>query len=56
MDAGRDTIEKPDVMDLLAAHLPLSLLVDLALVPHLRSQDVYEWEAGDATWLPAGSR
>jgi hypothetical protein len=36
--------------DLLAAGIPLSLLIDLATV--VDSREVYETEAGAADWLP----
>ena len=41
------------VMALLRAHLPLSLLVDLALAPQVSSDEVFRIEAGEATWLRA---
>lgn len=53
---GLDMDEGSGVMELLRAHLPLSLLVDLALVPHLQSHDLYATEAGEASWLPVGAR
>lgn len=56
MDAELDMVDRSAVMGLLRAHLPLSLLVDLALVPHLHSQDLYAAEPGDASWLPVGAR
>ena len=38
------------VMDLLHDHLPLTLLLDLAL--GVRSDEVYGAEPGDLSWLP----
>lgn len=38
------------VMDLLHDHLPLTLLLDLAL--GVRSDEVYLAEPGDLSWLP----
>ena len=49
-------LDQPDpavlpVMALLRAHLPLSLLVDLALAPQVSSGEVFHLEAGEASWL-----
>jgi hypothetical protein len=38
------------VMDLLHDHLPITLLLDLALGVH--SDEVYVAEPGDLSWLP----
>jgi len=38
-------------MDLLHDHLPLTLLLDLAL--GVRSDEVYVAEPGDLSWLPS---
>jgi hypothetical protein len=43
--------EKPDVMSWLAAGVPVSLLMDLA-VP-LNSREILSVEGGDAGWLRA---
>ena len=56
MDADPCPAGGTAVMDLLRAHLPLSLLVDLALVPDVASHELYEAEAGEHDWLPAGAR
>lgn len=40
----------PPVMDLLHDHLPLTLLLDLAL--GVRSAEVFLAEPADLTWLP----
>jgi hypothetical protein len=37
--------------DLLCAHVPLTLLIDLATT--VDSRDIYAAEPGDADWLPA---
>ena len=41
-----------DAMDLLAAGIPLTLLLDLATPVH--SAEIYALEAGAADWLYAG--
>jgi hypothetical protein len=43
--------ETPAVLDLLAAHVPLSLLIDLTTP--VDSRDVYDHEPETADWLPA---
>jgi hypothetical protein len=43
--------EQTDVMGLLAAGVPVSLLMDLA-VP-VNSQEILSTEGGDAAWLSA---
>ena len=40
------------VMQLLAAGLPLTLLVDLALGDRVRSQEVYATEPPQRAWVP----
>ena len=43
--------EGSEVMGLLQAHLPLTLLLDLAF--GVRSSEVYAAEHADLSWLPA---
>jgi hypothetical protein len=38
-------------MDLLEAHIPLTLLLDLAGMPLVSSQEILAAEGGDADWL-----
>ena len=56
MDRGPIVLEPSPVMAALEAHLPLTLLVDLALGDELSSAEVLETEPGDADWLPADHR
>jgi hypothetical protein len=47
-----EPIEPPSAAaDLLCAHVPLTLLIDL--VTTVDSHDIYAAEPGDADWLPA---
>ena len=41
----------PGVMELLAAGIPLSLLIDLVDAGGPQSQDLVDHEVGDASWL-----
>lgn len=56
MTAAADTlVARPDdgtsmAMRLLSAHVPLTLLLDLAL-PEPRSSELYRTETGDHSWL-----
>jgi hypothetical protein len=43
--------EDRDVLELLAEHVPLSLLLDLVALPVGGSQAIYEEEVADLTWL-----
>jgi hypothetical protein len=49
---GTDPAASP-VMDMLSHHLPLTLLLDLAL--GVRSREVYDAEPPDLSWLSAGA-
>lgn len=46
-------INETDVMEMLAAGVPVTLLIDLAARTPLDSQEIYEVEGGDAGWLAA---
>lgn len=39
------------MLDLLAGHVPLSLLLDLVALPPGGSQSIYRGEVADLTWL-----
>ena len=41
------------VMELLAAGIPVTLLIDLAARTPLESHEIYAIEGGDAGWLAA---
>ena len=43
--------EDREVLELLADHVPLSLLLDLVALPVGGSQAIYEEEVADLTWL-----
>ena len=51
MDARLPAGAPEPVMAALRSHLPLTLLVDLALGRGLRSEEVFAAEPGDASWL-----
>ena len=51
-EPGPDPAASP-VMTMLSHHLPLTLLLDLAL--GVRSSEVYEAEPPDLAWLSAGA-
>ncbi|MEP7055264.1 MAG: hypothetical protein ABI912_08465 [Actinomycetota bacterium] len=44
---------KTGVMEMLAAGVPVTLLVDLAAQTPLESHEIYQVEGGDARWLAA---
>jgi hypothetical protein len=53
-ETGVSNEEEPDrtgIMDLLAAGIPLSLLIDLVNHAGPQSQDLVAHEVGDASWL-----
>ncbi len=49
--SNEDEPSGTSVMDLLAAGIPLSLLMDLADEGGPQSRDLVEHESGDASWL-----
>jgi hypothetical protein len=42
---------EPEMLDLLADHVPLSLLLDLVALPVGGSQSIYNEEVADLTWI-----
>ena len=49
--SNEDEQSGPGVMGLLAAGIPLSLLIDLVDAGGPQSQDLAEHEVGDSSWL-----
>lgn len=51
--AGADTvdIDTGSVLGLLAAHVPLTLLIDMLLGAAVDSDDLYGHEPADCSWL-----
>ena len=43
--------EDEQMLDLLAGHVPLSLILDLVALPPGGSRSIYEQEVADLTWL-----
>ena len=48
---GYETHEDREVLELLAEHVPLSLLLDLVALPVGGSHAIYTEEVADLTWI-----
>lgn len=48
--------EDQAMLDLLAEHVPLSLLLDLVALPPGGSRSIYRTEVADLTWLDSAPR
>lgn len=44
-------VDETGIMDMLAAGVPVTLLIDLAARTPLQSHEIYQAEGGDAGWL-----